>query len=69
MEPQLSSREKFLRLPDVLSYFPVSKSHWWEGVKSGLYPKGIKISPKITVWRESDINALISKTIHNGETK
>lgn len=32
-----------VRLPVVLACVPVSKSTWWAGVKSGRYPKGIKL--------------------------
>jgi len=37
---------------------PVSKSTWWAGVKSGRFPKPLKLSEGITVWRTSDIDAL-----------
>ena len=54
--------EKLLRInqiiPDIL---PVSKSHFWAGVKSGKYPKPIKLSARVTAWRESDILALVRK--------
>lgn len=39
---------------------PVSRSGWHAGVREGKFPAGIKLSPKITVWRESDVLALIS---------
>jgi hypothetical protein len=38
---------------------PVSKSTWWAGVKSGRYPKPVKLGPRITAWRVEDIRALI----------
>lgn len=47
------------RLPEVLRYFPVSKSTWWAGIKSGKYPQGLKLSSRVTAWRNSDIIALI----------
>ena len=34
---------------------------WWEGVKNGRYPKGIKIGPKVTVWRVEAIRQLIEE--------
>ncbi len=40
---------------------PVSKSTWWEGVRSGRYPKPVKLGPRITAWRVEDIRALIEK--------
>lgn len=50
----------FLRLPQVLKVFPVSKSTWWAGVKEGRYPQPVKLGPKMTAWRVEDIRALIA---------
>jgi prophage regulatory protein len=30
-------------------------------VKSGRYPQGVKLSPRVTAWRASDIRALIDR--------
>ena len=59
----------FLRLPQIIGdrrtipqtppIIPVSKSTWWAGVKSGRYPMPIKLGPRITAWRASDIKKLI----------
>lgn len=51
---------RLLRLPEVLALFPVSRSCWWAGISSGRYPAGIKIGPRTTAWRLSDIEALIA---------
>lgn len=51
----------FFRLRDVLSIVPVSKSTWWEGIKSGRFPKGIKLTPKCTAWLKRDIFALAKR--------
>lgn len=51
-----------LRLSAILGPagpIPVSKSTWWEGVRSGRYPKPLKLGPRVTVWRVEDIRALI----------
>jgi hypothetical protein len=40
---------------------PVSKSSWWAGVKSGKYPKPIKLSDRCTCWRVEDIQALLAQ--------
>jgi len=50
----------FVRLPEVLKVYPVSKSTWWAGVKEQRYPQPVKLGPKITAWRVEDIRALIS---------
>jgi predicted DNA-binding transcriptional regulator AlpA len=52
--------EGYVRLPQVLAAIPVSKSSWWAGCKSGRYPAPIKLGPKTTAWRVSDIRALIA---------
>lgn len=38
---------------------PVSKSAWWAGVKSGRYPKSIKLGERTTCWNVNDIRKLI----------
>lgn len=53
--------EGLLRIKQVLKFIPVSRSSWWAGVKSGRYPKPLKLSERVTVWRVSDIRALIEK--------
>ena len=49
----------FIHLPEILKIFPVSKSTWWAGIKSGRFPRGIKLGPRVTAWRVEDIRALI----------
>jgi prophage regulatory protein len=49
----------FIRLPEVLAVFPVSKSAWWAGVKDGRFPQPVKLGPKTTAWRVQDIRTLI----------
>lgn len=51
----------FLRLPAVLQFYPVSKSTWWAGVKSGRFPIGHKLSERVTAWKAEDIRALIQQ--------
>jgi len=50
-----------MRLPAVLAVYPVSKTTWWAGVKSGRYPQPVKLGPKTTAWKASDIVRLIDK--------
>lgn len=47
--------------PPVPAIIPVKKSCWWEGVKSGRFPKPVKLSPRVTAWRVEDIRDLIAK--------
>ena len=56
----------FLRLPQVLARFPISKSTWWNGVKNGIYPSGVKLSKNTTAWLSTDIDQLIERTCKTG---
>ena len=49
----------YLRLSQILSIIPISKSAWWEGCRSGLYPKPVKLGPRTTAWRVEDIRKLM----------
>jgi predicted DNA-binding transcriptional regulator AlpA len=51
----------FVRLPQVLSVIPLGKTCWWEGVKSGRFPKPIKLSTRCVAWKAEDIHALIKQ--------
>ena len=56
--------ESLLRLPQVLNIIPISKSAWWQGCKEGRYPKPIKLGPRTTVWKASDIAAFMRQLSH-----
>ena len=40
---------------------PVCESAWWEGCRTGRYPKPVKIGPRTTAWRVEDIKELIER--------
>lgn len=60
----------FLRLPQIIgdpkaeppipALIPVKKTCWWEGVRTGRFPKPVKLGPRVTAWRVEDIRALIA---------
>jgi len=39
---------------------PISKSSWWAGVKTGKYPKPVKLSARCTCWHAEDIRKLLA---------
>ncbi|MBV5327609.1 MAG: AlpA family phage regulatory protein [Chlorobium sp.] len=57
----------FIRLAQIIgnpkagipAIFPISKSTWWQGVKSGRYPKPVKLSSRCTAWKVADIKLLL----------
>lgn len=44
--------------PPIPAVIPVCKSSWWAGVRSGKYPKPVKLGPRTTVWSVASIRAL-----------
>lgn len=56
----------FLRLSQVLTVIPLGPTCWWEGVKSGRFPKPIKLSVRCTAWKVEDIRALIKTLSEQG---
>ncbi|MDQ6962857.1 MAG: AlpA family phage regulatory protein [Mariprofundaceae bacterium] len=55
-----ATKKRFMRLPEVLSFIPVSKTSWYRGIKQGRYPKPIKLSPNTSAWKSQDIERLIA---------
>jgi prophage regulatory protein len=61
----------YLRLPQIIgdpnaeppvpAVIPVGKSTLWSGVKSGRFPKPVKLGPRITAWRVEDVRRLIER--------
>jgi predicted DNA-binding transcriptional regulator AlpA len=52
---------RLYRLPQVLARIPVSRSSWFAGIKAGLYPSGLHLGARTTVWRSDDIDRLIER--------
>jgi prophage regulatory protein len=62
----------FVRLASILGPhgpIPVSKSTWWAGIKTGRFPRPLKLGPRITVWRVEDIRILIDTGVPAGERR
>jgi prophage regulatory protein len=56
--------EGFVRMSAIIGPngpIPVSKSTWWAGVKSGRFPRPVKLGPGTTVWRVEDIRDFIER--------
>jgi predicted DNA-binding transcriptional regulator AlpA len=60
---------RLMRLKSIIKPdgpIPVSRSTWWAGVRSGRFPKPIKLGPRITAWREADIRQLVDNGVPKG---
>ena len=47
--------------PPIPAILPIGKTNWWAGVKSGRYPKPVKLGPRTTAWQVDDIRALLER--------
>jgi hypothetical protein len=64
-------QQGFVRLSAIIGPggpIPVSKSTWWAGVRTGRFPAPLKLGPRTTVWRVSDILAFIEERRGTPET-
>lgn len=53
--------EIMLRLPQVQQQVPLSRSEIYQRIKDGQFPKQIRLSHKVALWKQSDIDAWISE--------
>jgi prophage regulatory protein len=44
--------------PPIAPIIPVGRSTWWEGVRIGRFPPPVKLGPRTSAWRASEILAL-----------
>lgn len=58
--------KRFLRLPEVLSRIPVSKSTFWNGVREGRFPRPVKLTIRTSAWEEDKIDDLCEKIAASG---
>ena len=48
---------KFLRIKDVLARRGCCRAHLYREIAAGEFPAPIKLSPRMAVWPESDVDA------------
>jgi prophage regulatory protein len=47
--------------PPIVALIPIGRTSWLNGVKSGKYPKPVKLGERTTAWKIEDIKALIER--------
>jgi prophage regulatory protein len=56
--------DRLLRIKDIIpGKIHISKSSWWNGVKTGKFPKPMKLGPRTTVWREAEIDRIVREGV------
>lgn len=58
MSTATTPTDRLIRINEVLTRVPVSKSTWYQGVKDGRYPAAIKIGRRASAWRLADIQRI-----------
>jgi len=53
-------QERLLRITEVQQRVGIARSTIWLWIKQGRFPKGMKLSPSVTVWYEKEINLYVS---------
>lgn len=59
-----TTTDALMRLSSVLQVYPVSRATWYEGVRTGRYPKPVKLGSRSVAWRRSDVEKLIAGGQH-----
>ncbi len=52
-------RDGLIRLKEVLKLIPVCRATWYKGIKSGIYPKPVKLGKRTAAYHVRDIRKLI----------
>lgn len=47
--------------PPILPIIPISKSALWDKVKTGQFPKPVKLGLRVTAWRVEDLRQWIAE--------
>jgi predicted DNA-binding transcriptional regulator AlpA len=58
--PTVLPEAGFVRISQILAVYPIGRSTWWAGVKSGRFPRPVKLGPRTTAWRVEDIRRLLT---------
>jgi prophage regulatory protein len=61
--PADDNQERLIRLSEVLKLLPISKSTWWSGVRSGRFPRPVKLGARGTCWQLSAIKKLLEREV------
>jgi predicted DNA-binding transcriptional regulator AlpA len=51
----------FVGLAEILTVLPIGKASWWDGIKSGRFPKPAKSAAGGAAWRAEDIRELVKR--------
>lgn len=62
----MESSTRLIRLPEVADRVGLSKREVYRRIQQGRFPRGRRISHKVSVWIEADVTAWIADTLDTG---
>lgn len=65
--------DRLIRLPEIIGnkktgekgLLSIGATSWWMGVRSGRFPKPVKLGARTTAWRESEVMEIVRNGVHN----
>ena len=66
---ETKAKRRFIRLPEVVKKVGMSRSTIYRRMEEGAFPQSIKLSPKVSVWIESDIDKWMEERIAEAHGK
>ena len=60
-KPSIVSGGGLVRAREGAAILRVSVSSYWRYVQQGLLPRGIRLTPRCTVWRMADLDAFVAR--------
>lgn len=49
------------RKKGIVGVFPISRTAWLSGIKTGRYPAPVRLGPNSVAWRVEDIRAMLDR--------
>ena len=65
-EPASLPSSELVALSQILAAMNIAASTWWQGVKSGKFPKPVKLGPRCVRWRTEHIRQVCAGTWQTG---
>ena len=66
-KPSIVSGGGLVRAREGAAILRVSRATFWRYVKLCLLPRGIRLTPRCTVWRMADLDALVARQAEQRE--
>ncbi len=52
----MNQQDRFIRMPELLNKIGLSRSQIYRLISAGNFPEQKKVGPKVSVWRESEVD-------------